>query len=302
MRFHFLLTNHYPYGCYRIEDIVVPIAAGLGELGHAVTYGFDDDVAPWPAVNLLVEFFNDPKVVDQVAALKSSGKPRICFGLIGIEDIQDRSVMAAPNFPDRRPNLERLLKLVDFGWTVVPCDYGAMTDPTRVRFLEYGYAPSLRRDGAVPRDVDVLFYGSIGGRRTELFNALVGRGLSVEATLGHLPDYLRDDMLDRARLVADTRRDEAVRFLAPTRIVAALHSGVAVVSEQFDISPLSSLYTYVVTTTGAEFLDVCAGLARSDRFREAGQAARDAFARETSMARNVRRAMDIPVFKELTAG
>ena len=59
MRFHFLLTNHYPFGCYQIEDIVVPVAAGLAELGHTITYGFDGDIPPWPVINLVVENFNN---------------------------------------------------------------------------------------------------------------------------------------------------------------------------------------------------------------------------------------------------
>jgi hypothetical protein len=300
MRFHFLLTNHYPYGCYRIEDIVVPIAAGLTELGHTVTYGFDDDIPAWPVVNLVVENFNDPAVVDEIER-RRSGAERYCFGLIAHEDIADPTVFAHEGFPDRRHNLERALALVDFGWTIVPCDYAAVAGGQRMQFLEYGYTPALRRDSVLVRDLDILFYGDLGPRRMPMFNTLVQRGLSVSATFGMLPEYLKYDLIDRARIVADARRHDAVRFLTPTRIVTALHAGVTVVSEQHDTSPLASLYRYVVTTSRDEFVDLCAAVARNPDALSLGAATREAFARDTSMARNLGAIMNRPLFTELAA-
>lgn len=298
MRFHFLLTNHYPYGCYRIEDVVVPIAAGLGELGHNVTYGFDDDIPPWPAVNLVVENFNDPAVVEEIGRRRQS-RERYCFGLIAHEDLADPTVFANEDFPDRRPNLERVLGLIDFGWTVIPCDYGNMPGGERMCFLEYGYTAALRRDSTLPKDLDVLFYSDLGPRRLPLFNALVQRKLSVSATFGLLPEYVKFELIDRARLIADARRNEDVRFMAPTRLVIALHAGVGVVSEAFDTGPLSTLYRYVVTTDAGGFLDTCANVARNPDILRLGAMAREAFARDTSMARNLRAAMQGPLFSEL---
>jgi hypothetical protein len=300
MRFHFLLTNHYPYGCYRIEDVVVPIAAGLTELGHTVTYGFDDDIPVWPVVNLVIENFNDPAVVDAIERRRKSAQ-RYCFGLIGHEDIADATVFAHEDFPDRRPNLERALSLVDFGWTMVPCDYAGLEGGKRMRFLEYGYTPALRRASALPRDLDVLFYSDLGPRRVPMFNELVKRGLSVAATFGMLPEYMKFDLIDRSRVIADARRDDSVRFLAATRIVMALHAGVIVVSEQYDAGPLANLYRYVVTATTGQFLDLCAGISRNPDALSLGAKTREAFAAETSMARNLGAAMTAPVFAELAA-
>lgn len=300
MRFHFLLTNHYPYGCYKIEDVVLPIAAGLAELGHRVTYGFDDDVPPWPALNLLVEFFNDATIVDQVIRLRK-GKERHCFGLIAYEDLADATVMAHPSFPDRLPNLRRLLPHLDFGWTIVPCDYSQIEGGERMRFLELGYAEALRRDPPMPRDTDVVFYSDLGPRRVPLFNQLVQRGLRVSATFGALPEFVKFDVLDCAKVMADARRADSVRFLAPTRIAAALHGGNAIVSEQFDQSELAKLYRYTIACEPAEWLDTCQNVARSPAVREFAEAAREAFRRETSMRENLRRVMDRPLFAELTA-
>lgn len=300
MRFHFLLTNHYPFGCYRIEDIVVPVAAGLAELGHTITYGFDDDIPPWPAVNLLVENFNDPALVDEMVRRRASGT-RYCFGLLAYEDVADPTVFANPSFPDRQRNLERALTLVDFGWSIIPCDYGALPGGACMRFLELGYAPALRRESVLPRDIDVLFYGDLGDRRMPLFNGLVRRGLSVSATFGLLPEYMKFELLDRCRVVADVRRNDTVRYLTPTRIVAALHAGVVIVSEQYDTSKLAKLYRYVAGTDLAQFFDLCATVAPSSKVRELGTATRELFAAETSMARNLSAAMKAPVFTELAA-
>jgi hypothetical protein len=300
MRFHFLLTNHYPYGCYKIEDIVLPIAAGLAELGHRITYGFDDDVPPWPAVNLLVEFFNDPAVVDQVIRLRGA-KDRYCFGLIGHEDVAEAAIMDHPNFPDRRPNLERLMPHLDFGWTIVPCDYAMFDGGERMRFLEFGYAETLRRDPPMPSDLDVVFYSDLGPRRVPLYNELVQRGLRVSATFGVLPDFVKFDQLERARVMADVRRADDVRFGAPTRVAAALHRGISIVAERSEPGPLDRLYRYTLTCEIGEFLDRCQQMALAPAGREFGLAAREMFRQETSMRANLRRVMDRQVFAELAA-
>lgn len=299
MHFHFLLTNHYPYGVYKIEDHVKLIGGGLAALGHKVTYGFDDDVVPWPGLNLLVEFFNRSPVVDQVIALKAA-RTRHAFGLICHEDLQD-AVLDDPNFADRRPSLERLLPHMDFVWTVVPSDYTALAGGERVRYLQYGYVPSLRRPNILTRDIDVLFYGFVGERRGPVFNALVQRGLSVSMTTGILPGYFKNDLLDRARVVADVRRSEKVRFPAPSRLATVLHAGVALVAERFDAGPLSTFYQYTAHAPMAEFVDLCERVARADQCLALGATARDEFAASTSMADNLRRAMDLPVFEELAA-
>jgi len=300
MRFHFVLTNHYPFGVYKIEDHIKLIAGGLVDLGHKVTYGFDDDIAPWPAVNLLVEFFNDSPVVDQVIGLKRSST-RYAFGLVCTEDLQDASVMDHPDFPGRRSSLERLLPYMDFGWTVVPSDYSGLAGGDKMRFLEYGYVPSLRRQDILQRDIDVLFYGFVGPRRMPLFEAFAARGLSVSMTTGILPGYFKHDLLDRARVVTAARRSEDARFLAPAGIATVLHAGVAIVCEKFDTSPLASLYQYVAAVDFREVVNMTERVARSDQCLALGAAGREAFAQQTSMARNLRRAMDTPLFEEAAA-
>jgi hypothetical protein len=207
--------------------------------------------------------------------------------------------MDDPNFPDRRAGLERLLPHMDFVWTAVPSDYSSLPGGERVRYLEYGYVPALRRPNILVRDIDVLFYGFVGPRRGPLFNALVQRGLSVSMTTGILPGYFKNDLLDRARVVADVRRSDDARFLAPARLCTVLHAGVAIVAEEFDAGALSSFYQYTARAPFTQVLDLCERVARADQCIALGATARDAFAANTSMAANLRRVMDLPIFEEI---
>jgi hypothetical protein len=93
-----------------------------------------------------------------------------------------------------------------------------------------------------------------------------------------------------------------VRFLNPSRICTALHAGALVVSESFDRGPLSSLYEYTLSVKFDQVVDVCAGAAANEKVLEAGAAARELFATKTSMAANLKRVMDLPVFREAAAG
>jgi hypothetical protein len=80
-----------------------------------------------------------------------------------------------------------------------------------------------------------------------------------------------------------------------------LHAGVALVAERFDAGPLSAFYQYTANAPMAEFVGLCERVARADKCLALGAAARDEFAAKTSMAANLRRVMDLPVFEEAAA-
>jgi hypothetical protein len=54
----------------------------------------------------------------------------------------------------------------------------------------------------------------------------------------------------------------------------------------------------VTANPGGEFLDICAGIARNPDALRLGVATREAFAKDTSMARNLGTVMDAPIFAE----
>ncbi len=301
MHFHFHLANHYFAGLYRIDDIVCPIVEGLRALGHRVTSGILPDLPSWPSAVVIQEFFDREGSVEEVLGWKLGPGPRKCLGLICTEDLNDDLVMGDPRWPRRRASLLRILPHCDFVWTIIPGGYEAHVPPERLAFIDYGYVEALRRDGwpAAARDIDVLFYATINERRRRLYEALQGHGLRVAATRGFLPDYIRFNLISRSRIVLDVRRGEDVRFTSPSRIAAALHTGSTVVSETFDTSRLGNLYRYTEARPFSEIEECCVALSRAPDVIERGLAARARFGSETSMARNLRPALDLPVLREV---
>lgn len=286
-----------------IEDLVAPIVWGLRAGGHRVTIDFLPNLPSRPSVILIFEFFERDDHTENFLAWKAAAGDGVCVGLICPEDINDDLVMGHADYPGRRRNLLRVLPHVDFVWTVVPSDYRTYVAPDRVAFLEYGYVRALRRDGLQPseRDIDVLLYGSINDRRRVILDALTKRGLKVAATRGLLPDYMRDDLIGRAKVVLDVRRGDGVKFTSPTRICTALQMGATLVSEIFDTSRLGALYAYTQACAFDQIVERCYALARSPDCLEFGLAAREKFSHETSMAENLARAMQLPIFRELAA-
>ncbi len=303
MHFHFQLANHYFHGVFRIEDILTPVIWGLRSLGHRVTTGILPTLPPWPSIVMLVEYFDREGYDREVIALKADPSKRYCLGLLCTEDIKDALVMDDPAFPRRRENLMRVLPHFDFVWTIVPGSYDAHVDAARLAFLDYGYVEALRGEGlpAAERDIDVLFYATMNARRQTLRERLERRGLRVMATRGLLPGYIRANLLSRAKIVLDTRRGEDVRFTSPSRLCTALQIGSTIVSELFDESRLKALYAYTQACAFAEIEDRCVALAKDPACLAHGLDARERFRREVPMEDNLRRALDLPVFRTLEA-
>jgi len=303
--FNFGLRNHHDTSLNSLGDLLLPIWHGLEANGHQVIR-FCTEFRAAPVVNVLLEFFVDDAYIDTLLRLKREHGERLIFGLICTEDPEDRIVM--DEFPNRLPNLERLLPVVDFIWTLlpVPSFYERNGCADRTKLLQYGFSPAyldpfLISDPA-GRNLDTVLYGSDHGYRAKIANAIRERGVGCFGTSRqYYPGFMTDDLIRRAKLVIDLRRGPGVRFLSPTRIVKALHSGTAVVSEEFDRSEIASLYRYTVMTPYEALADRCVEIVRSGAATRMGLEALRRFQAETSMAANVAQAMALPVFERLKA-
>jgi hypothetical protein len=265
-KFNIYLKNHSSGSLVTIGDILQPLAAALAEAGHSVQYE-NTFFYNRPFVNLLVEFFEDNVFVDSILERKRSLGADFVFGVLVTEDIGDPSVMDNPSYPHRRENLRRVLAAADFVWSLVPIDdyRNFVPDPGRVAFLRFGYVHALaqkRRPGE--QDIDVLVYGLPLPRRDQVLGALSSRGWAARSTFGVMPDYVRADMLRRSKVILDIRRAKWVRYNSPSRIVAGLHAGVAVVSERFDSGELSYLFGYVQADPYETIVQGCDALLRKD--------------------------------------
>jgi len=305
MIFNFYLGNHDSSGLRGMADLLVPIFNGLEEAGHNVM-GYGLGFRPAPAVNLVVEFFPDDAFVDSLIRIKASSGDKLILGLLCTEDIEDALVMQDPANPRRLANLMRVLKAVDFVWTLLPqVDVlESICGPGKAALLEYGFSPrSLHprlRKAPQSRTLDAVMYGNTSPYRQPLVDQLAARGLSTFVTARDvLPMFVTADVLSRAKLVLDVRRGPGVRFPSPTRVVRALHVGVAVVAEDLGPSPISSLYRYTLACPYEQLVERSEQLVRSGLFVDLGLAALEQFRNETSMARNVAAALRLPVFEHL---
>ncbi len=310
MQFNFLLSNHSGNSFVLLEDLLRPIVVGLQEAGHhVVTYSTEIVMAP--RVNVLVEFFREPQLVDTLIELKKQLGAGFVLGLVCTEDLDDPHVWQLSG-ADRRANLLRLLPYTDFLWSLVPVQsYVKLRPADRVAHVRYGHSSRLQPACHVAdpreRDIDVLIYGSPYKYRMPIAESLAAAGLTCEFTINAAqppflegwPRYLADEVLSRAKVVVDMRRGPEVRYLSVTRIAAAVHGGCAVVAEAFDTSEMASLYRYTTPAAYGEIAETCRRIIAAGDYVERGQKALDLFRRETSMRANMAAALDLPLFRRL---
>jgi hypothetical protein len=308
MLFNFFLANHLTGGLRGMPDLVQPIYHGLADAGHDVV-GFGLGMQSAPAVNVFLEFFPDDAFVEGLLKLKIQLGDKFIFGVICTEDVEDKLVMEQPEHPRRRPNLERVLAVADFVWTLLPQveAYERMTGAGKVALLRYGFTERflndrILRDPAL-RDLDVLMYGNPTPYRTTVVDDLRRRGFNCFVSDRQvLPDFITNDVVSRSKLVLDLRRGTGVRFPSPTRICKAVHAGARVVSEHLGDSPIANLYDYTAHAPYTQLADRCEALLRGGRYVEEGLEALQRFRTETSMRQNILDALALPIFKRLAQG
>lgn len=306
MIFNFFLGNHAADSLNSLGDLVEPIYRGLEANGHHVI-AFGTGMRDPPAVNVFVEFFEDDAVANAILSAKAQHGAGFRFGIVCTEDIEDALVMDPAKYPRRRANLLRLLPQADFVWTLLPvAAYEEIAGAGKVGLLEYGFSEACANPIPVQdrglRDVDVIIYGNRNPYRAAIGDALQQQGLTV--FFGHretFPTFVSDDIICRAKVLIDIRRGPGVRFLSPTRIVKGLHCGTAVVSEQFDTSPIANLYRYTLACPYEQLVERTLELVRSGMFLNVANASRQRFRAETSMATNIGRLLQMPSLARLGA-
>lgn len=305
MIFNFYLLNHHETSLNSLGDLTEPICHGLIENGHRVIR-FGTELHTAPMVNVLLEFFIDDAFVDHILRMKGEYGDRFVLGLLCSEDPEDRIVMDI--FPNRLPNLERLLAVADFVWTLlpVPSFYERMGCADRTAVLHYGFSPAyLDRDlitEPARRDIDAVLYGNEHGYRAKVAEAIRRRGHGCFVTRReYYPAFMTDDLIRRAKVLIDMRRGPGVRFLSPTRIVKGLHSATAVVSERFDTSEIATLYRYTTSCDYADIAERCIEIIRSRQAVGLGLSGLERFRAETSMKASIGRVLRLPVFERLAA-
>lgn len=305
MIFNFFLGNHHANALNSLGDLLQPIYEGLIAAGHHVI-GFATGLRPAPAVNVLVEWFENDPFADELLRAKAEQGDAFVFGVLCTEDLADELVMDPAKYPRRLANLKRILPVADFVWTLLPQQelLASLCGPEKLALVEYGFCDTCVERNLVTtaarRDVDAVLYGNESPYRRGVVDGLKRQGVTCFVSYREAwPNFMMDDIIRRAKVLIDMRRGSNVRFLSPTRIVKGLHSGTAVVSERFDTSVLASLYAYTEAVPYDAVVETCVRVIRSGTYIERGLAAQARFRAETSMRETIGRALAPPVFERL---
>lgn len=308
MIFNFWYGQHNKFTLTALTDVVMPIYHGLAEAGHRVI-GFGTSILPAPVVNVLVEFFPIDALIDFLVGFRAQFGNDLILGVLCPDDVDDNFKMADPKVP-RRPNLVRILPLLDFVWTLTPQVefYERHIGPGKAAHVKYGFTERwlerepIRQPGL--RDVDAVLFADLcdngSPRHTAILNGLKQHGLTCVCDYqSGYPAYVTDDLVRRAKLMLDIRGRTEVRFLSQPRYVRALHAETAILAERYDVSALSQLYDYAQPCAYDALAERCVQIIRSMTYTDLGSAALAKFRAQTSMRDNMIEAMRLPVFDRL---
>ena len=127
-----------------------------------------------------------------------------------------------------KPNCHRRYTMWDFAKP--NCDEWAKRR-VRAVHVPLGYSPEMTRIQPTEQDIDVLFYGSMSGRRAAVLKQLQKLGLNVVVRINNAYGAELDALIARARLILNIHFCDAQLFEI-VRVGYALANRKAVVSEQ----------------------------------------------------------------------
>lgn len=308
MIFNFWYGQHNKFTLTALTDLVSPIYHGLAESGHRVI-GFGTSILPAPVVNVLVEFFPIDAFIDFLLGFRTQFGDNLILGVLCPDDVDDAFKMVDPKVP-RRPNLLRLLPIIDFVWTLTPQVefYEGIIGPGKTAQIRYGFTertlePEIIRNPGL-RDIDLVLFADLcdtgSPRHTAVLDGLKKHGFScVSDYQSGYPHYVTSDIMRRAKISLDIRSRPEVRFLHQWRVTRALQSATTVVAEPFDASPLADLYRFTQACAHEEMVARCVQIIRDRTYVDLGVGALERFRKETSMRDNMAEALRLPVFDRL---
>ena len=123
----------------------------------------------------------------------------------------------------------------------------------RIKLLKLGFQKELARlDLSGPKEIDVLFYGSVNERRKAILDGLEARGLKVKALFG-VYGKDRDEWIERSKIVLNHHYYESQIFEI-VRVFYLLTNSVAVVGEVNPTTSIDSIYQDGIYATQYEDL------------------------------------------------
>lgn len=133
-----------------------------------------------------------------------------------------------------------------------------------VGLLRLGYHPMLERIPKVKnKDIDVLFYGSIGERRKKILDELIAAGVNLETAFG-VYGPARDELISRSKVIINIHHYNS-KIFEVVRAFYLMTNAKAVVSEVDEFTHIDDVYLNGVRPARYELLvDACLELIASE--------------------------------------
>ena len=138
----------------------------------------------------------------------------------------------------------------------------------KTKLLKIGYQKELARlDLSKPKDIDVLFYGSMNERRKAILDELELKGLKVKTLFG-IYGQERDHWIERSKVVLNHHYYESQIFEI-VRVFYLLTNSVAVVGEVNEATSIDAIYKDGICASRYEDLvSHCVALVHHEQLRE----------------------------------
>jgi hypothetical protein len=303
MWFNIVMNNHGGLDvATALRPLIDYMRATFDACGHQSTITYDQVYLE--AVNLYFEYFPYPEFNQNLLALKRTHDFRM--GIIATELVVDGHIPyaahgligseAAENLAHNTARVEGLFAVAqqsDFVWSLLDrtahtlAPYGPQS-----HHFPVGAAVSDQKVGhQAPKDIDILFFGSLTSHRAAVINHLTTQGLNVTAIgrgfpIGWLPDTILQSYMDRARIglnltlhAADSgQHGTDPRFASCIRIKEFLERDIAIVSEHI---PLDNPYgAYMQSGANDQLAAHCHALLREQSWITFGRRAGERFRQE----------------------
>jgi len=143
------------------------------------------------------------------------------------------------------------------------------------KHVPIGYMPQMTRIPDVPKDIDVLFYGSLNERRNNVLTELYRRRLKVRHVFGAYGKK-RDALIARSRIVLNMHHYEAQIFEMVRCSYLFANRACVVSEESADVPP--DLQGNVLFVPYAKLAETCADLVADEQVsRSLAETAFEAF-------------------------
>ena len=223
----------------------------LKELGHEVSFGFNN-MEP-SATNILIGcHLLDPSFIAQIPASTI---------ILNTEQVYGETDWNKPIF-----EWAKHFQIWDYSPKNITKFNQLGID--RTKLLKIGFQKELARlDSSVPKEIDVLFYGSVNERRKVILDGLEAKGLKVKVLFG-IYGKDRDEWVERSKVVLNHHYYESQLFEI-VRVFYLLTNSVAVVGEVNEATSIDAIYQDGIYAARYEDLvDHCVELVRNQQLRD----------------------------------